>query len=192
MKKVYIIRHCEAQGQSGEALLTEEGRKQALELANHFSGMKIDRILSSPFERAFQSIKPLAEQLNLTVEMNQQLTERVLSTENLSDWLPKLRATFDDMDLRYAGGESSREAMKRIGEVLQGVWESEAENTIIVTHGNLMSLLLKHINEEFGFGEWKKLSNPDVFLLTNDRDNVAFERVWSRGKQKKGSGSGRG
>lgn len=178
MKKIYVMRHCEAEGQLAEAQLTVKGRKQALNLADHFFSEKIDRMISSPYERAIQSIKPLTERLSLPVEISEQLKERVLSTEDLFDWLPKLRATFDDMDLKYAGGESSREAMLRIVEVLQEVWQSEVENTIIVTHGNLMALLLNYVNEEFGFDDWKKLSNPDVYLLTNDRGNVIFERVW--------------
>ncbi|MFC4803108.1 MULTISPECIES: histidine phosphatase family protein [Neobacillus] len=32
-KKVYVIRHCEAEGQLKGAQLTEKGRKQAKELA---------------------------------------------------------------------------------------------------------------------------------------------------------------
>ena len=51
--------------------------------------------------------------------MDRQLTERVLSTKNISDWLEKLKTTFEDIELKFEGGESSQEAMKRIVEVVE-------------------------------------------------------------------------
>ncbi|WP_349632710.1 histidine phosphatase family protein [Neobacillus sp. WH10] len=94
MKKIFIIRHCEAEGQPSESQLTDKGFKQAIDVSDFFSEIKIDRIISSPYKRAIQSIQPLAKRLNVEIEINRQLTERVLSTKNLSDWLEKLRTTF--------------------------------------------------------------------------------------------------
>lgn len=51
-KKIYIVRHCEAQGQPSESQLTEKGFNQAKYLSEFFSNIKIDRIISSPFLRA--------------------------------------------------------------------------------------------------------------------------------------------
>lgn len=180
MKKIYIIRHCEAVGQSSEAQLTDKGFKQAFDVSEFFSEIKIDRIISSPFKRAIQSLQPLAMQLNLEIEIDKQLTERVLSTENLSDWLEKLRTTFDDIELKFEGGESSQAAMNRIVEVVEEVFNGVTNNTIIVTHGNLMSLLFKYFNKDFGFEDWQNLSNPDVFLLTNENNKVIYERLWKK------------
>lgn len=96
----------------------------------------------------------------------------------MPDWLDKLQATYIDFELAYPGGESSKEAMKRI---IRAVEDAAAgfENTLIVTHGNIMSLLLHYYDKRFGFAEWKKLSNPDVFLLKSGH----VERLWERGNQ---------
>ena len=152
-----MIRHCEADGQPAEAQLTERGLKQALDLSEFFSEIKIDSIISSPYKRAIQSIQPLAKRLNVEIEIDSKLRERVLSTKSYSDWLDKLRTTFDDVQLKFEGGESSQEAMKRIVEVVQEVFSGVNKNTIIVTHGNIMSLLLKYYNKDFGFDDWKNL-----------------------------------
>ncbi|MBW8347990.1 phosphoglycerate mutase family protein [Bacillus sp. IITD106] len=178
MKKIYVIRHCEAEGQLPEAQLTDKGLNQALELCEFFSTIKIDRIIASPYKRAIESIQPLAERLKVEIEIDSKLTERVLSTQNLTDWFEKLRLTFDDIELKFEGGESSLDAMKRIVEVVENIFNSNYKNTIIVTHGNLMSLLLKHFNKDFGFDDWKNLSNPDVYLLKNENNQVTFERIW--------------
>lgn len=178
-KKIYVIRHCEAEGQPSESSLTKRGYKQAIELAKFFSNIKIDRIITSPFVRAIQSIEPLVENTKIEVEIESRLSERILSVKDLPDWLEKLKATFSNMDLKFEGGESSKEATCRIVSVIHEVLNSENKNTIIVTHGNLMSLLLNYINQEFGFEQWKNLSNPDVFLLHFINNKISFERVWS-------------
>lgn len=178
MKKIYVIRHCEAEGQPPEAPLTEKGCNQALNLSSNFSQKNIERIISSPFKRAIDTIQPFAEAFKIKVETNDKLTERVLSSKNLSDWPEKLSNTFDDMELKYEGGESSQEAMERIVEVVEEVFESEYNNTIIVTHGNLMALLLRYYNNKFGFEDWKNLSNPDVYVLVSENNNVSYKRLW--------------
>ncbi|MED3562038.1 histidine phosphatase family protein [Bacillus xiapuensis] len=178
MKKIYVIRHCEAEGQSPEAQLTDRGNEQALDLSEFFSNIKIDRIISSPYKRALDSIKPLAKKSNVEVEIDRKLTERILSTKNFSDWFEKLRNTFDDIALKFEGGESSREAMERIVEVVEEAFSRNNNNTVIVTHGNLMSLLLMYFNKDFGYDNWKNLSNPDVFLLINENNKVTLQRIW--------------
>lgn len=177
-KKIYIVRHCEAQGQPTESQLTDKGYKQAIYLSEFFSNPKIDRIISSPFLRAIQSVEPISEETNIKIEIDERLSERTLSTTNLPDWLEKLKATFDDLELKFEGGESSKEAMNRIVNVVDEVFKSETENTIIVTHGNLMSLLLKNYDNSFDFDCWKNLSNPDVFLLSYTNNEVNMERLW--------------
>ncbi|WHY99296.1 histidine phosphatase family protein [Peribacillus simplex] len=178
LKKIYIVRHCEAQGQPSESQLTEKGSKQAKYLVDFFSDAKIDRIISSPFLRAIQSVEPLSEKTNIKIEIDERLSERTLSETDLHDWYEKLKATFNDMELKFEGGESSQEAMNRIVSVVDEVFKSETENTIIVTHGNLMSLLLKNYNNNFDFECWKNLSNPDVFQLTSTKNDVNMERIW--------------
>lgn len=179
LQKVYVIRHCEAEGQPPEAQLTEKGLLQATELVDFFSTITINRIISSPYKRAIDTIQPFATKFNLDVETDKRLEERVLSKENLSDWLEKLSTTFDNLDLKFEGGESSREAMNRIVEVINEVFSNNVQNTIIVSHGNLISLLLKYFNDDFGFDNWRSLSNADIYLLSNEGNIVTFERLWN-------------
>jgi 2,3-bisphosphoglycerate-dependent phosphoglycerate mutase len=179
-KKIYIIRHCEAIGQPSESPLTEKGFNQALELSEFFSGIKVDKIVTSPYLRAVQTIEPLAKKLNIEIERDSRLTERVLSQGNLPDWMEKLHATFADLELKYDGGESSREAMNRIVEVVEEIKNSNAESAVVVTHGNIMSLLLKYYNKNIGFELWQGLSNPDVYRLQSVHNVFHVERIWEK------------
>lgn len=176
MKNIYIIRHCTAKGQSPNAQLTNEGLIQAEKLAHVFSEIAIDRIISSPYKRAKQSIEPLAEQLKINIELDERLKERILSKQNLSNWQEKLKASFLDFDLKLIGGESSREAQARVISIIEEVFNSNYDHTILVTHGNLLALLLNYYNNNFGFDEWLSLSNPAVYILKKTDNQITYDR----------------
>lgn len=46
VRTIYIVRHCQAEGQAREAKLTESGRRQAERLAHFFLDKNIDYIVS--------------------------------------------------------------------------------------------------------------------------------------------------
>lgn len=178
MKRLYIVRHCSAAGQSPDAPLTSAGREQAQHLSDFMKGKEIDSIISSSYDRAIKSIEPLAERLNLQVHVDPRLAERVLSSESLEDWLDCLQQTFTDFDLAYNGGETSRQAMNRAIAVVDAVLSGDQDSVVVVTHGNLMTLLLRHFDERFGFEEWTSLTNPDVYLVNVSGSQSSVERVW--------------
>ena len=178
IKRIYLVRHCEAEGQSIQSPLTLDGMKQSEHLCDFFSNISIQKIISSPFLRAVQTIKPLSKKLDIEIEVDKRLSERTLSSKNLPDWFDKLKATFEDMDLAFEGGESSSDATQRIVNVLDSVLNENTNNIIIVTHGNILSLLIKKFDEHFGFEQWRNLSNPDVYLLTVSKEHHQIERLW--------------
>lgn len=181
-KLIYIIRHCKASGQEPSAELTEEGWTQAERLANRLAHEGIQRIVSSPFTRAIQSIEPLARRLDVEIETDSRLIERTLSNAALPDWLTCLQATFNDLDVCYAGGESSRAATARAVAAVEDILARESQITALVSHGNLSTLLLKYFDDRFGFEEWKKMSNPDVFCVEIGDAETRVERIWQEDK----------
>lgn len=177
MKRIYIIRHCKAEGQDENANLTSEGYNQSYMLRDFFVDQKIDKIISSHFVRAVQTIEPLGEYKGIDILKDSRLSERILSTENYSDWLDKLKMTFQERDLTFVGGESSNEALLRINNVFEEVINSPEENVILVTHGAIMSLLLNSIDDNFGFEQWQSLTNPDIYLIEVLEGKKTFKRI---------------
>ena len=88
MKKIIVIRHCSATGQERDAELTTDG-KQANTLATFLleNQLQIDHIISSPFVRAIDSIRPYALQANLSIQEDERLAERILSDVSMDDWM---------------------------------------------------------------------------------------------------------
>lgn len=180
--RIYLVRHCAALGQEPDAELTDEGRAQAERLADFLSGRPVDAIVSSPFRRAVATIRPLAERLGLEIRVDDRLRERVLSAEPVADWMERLEASFHDLDLRLPGGESSREAMARGVSVIEELIGRPHRAVVVVTHGNLMSLILKRYDASVGFEGWRRLGNPDVYELVASRAGVeAVARLASDG-----------
>lgn len=179
MRAVYLVRHCEAEGQRPDAPLTGEGVRQSEKLAEFLSDAGISRIISSPFMRARDSVLPLSKRLGVEIEEDARLSERVLCAAPTLDWKERLRETFSDPDLRFEGGESSREATKRGVAVVEEASTDGVLPAVVVTHGNLMALILRHFDDRFGFEEWKTLSNPDVFRITTSTETARISGIWT-------------
>lgn len=175
-KVIYIVRHCSAEGQSPHADLTAEGIVQAEKLAAFFDEVEVDRIVTSPFVRARMTAEPLAERKGLYFEEDSRLAERTLSSYDFEDWLLKLEDSFLDVHLKYEGGESSHEAMERVCNVVEEL--PDGSKTVLVTHGNLMTLLLRCYDEHVGFAEWQALTNPDVYRVHVTEVGANVERIW--------------
>ncbi|SDG68587.1 2,3-bisphosphoglycerate-dependent phosphoglycerate mutase [Planococcus glaciei] len=177
-KTIYLVRHCSATGQEPGALLTDAGEEQARQLAEFFQDKGITHIISSPFTRAIRSIEPVADNLGLGIEIEDRLAERVLSTANLPDWMERLKESFQDLDMKLSGGESGMEATERGMAALA----SAADRTILVTHGNLLGLMLKNIDESYGYEEWKNFSNPDIYQVEIEGTAFQANRIWEQQK----------
>lgn len=181
MKRIILIRHCHAEGQHEDSPLTRNGVNQAERVAlflenNHF---KVDRIVTSPFLRAIETIKPFAEKHHIPIEIDASLQERLLSDEPIDDWLEVLEQSFIDRDFRLPGGESSNDALQRARRTLDSVLnDTKSSTTVIVTHGNMLAILLKEFQADIGFKQWKEFTNPDIYLVEKREKQFIVQRIW--------------
>ncbi|WP_407272793.1 histidine phosphatase family protein [Radiobacillus sp. PE A8.2] len=181
MKRLVMIRHCNAEGQHKDSPLTKDGVTQAQQLAKYIDehALSINRIISSPYLRAIESIKPYAEKNDITIEIDHRLQERMLSELPIDDWLEVLEESFDNLDFRLPGGESSNDAFERANEVVQeAISDTNNETIAIVTHGNLLAIMLKQFGDDVGFKDWMQLSNPDLFVIEIAGENCTVNHLW--------------
>jgi 8-oxo-dGTP diphosphatase len=79
--KHYVVRHAHAgerrnwKGPDEERPLSPKGRRQAQRLAELLADKRVKKIWSSPFLRCCQTVEPLAERLELPVEVAPELAE---------------------------------------------------------------------------------------------------------------------
>ncbi|MCA0173396.1 histidine phosphatase family protein [Bacillus sp. RAR_GA_16] len=171
-KKIYLVRHCQATGQEPAASLTREGRNQSIQLAQTLKSIPFDQLYSSPYRRAVQSIEPLALQLDKSITLDERLEERKLSGKMIENWLEELEKTFNDHSYSISGGESSQEAAYRGIASINDALHNTKEHGLLMTHGNLLTLILHHFDSSFDFNTWKALRNPEIYCLTFQRDEI--------------------
>lgn len=77
----YLVRHAKAGDRAkwteDDRLrpLSKAGRRQAEALVRSFNGLRVDRILSSPYVRCEQTVRPLALDRGLRIEPAEELAE---------------------------------------------------------------------------------------------------------------------
>lgn len=68
--------------------------------------------------------------------------------------------------------------MARGREAVNAILRRPVRVVVVVTHGNLMILILQSFQPQFGFQVWEHLSNPDVYCLEVEAERVRVTRTW--------------
>jgi 2,3-bisphosphoglycerate-dependent phosphoglycerate mutase len=183
MARVLLIRHCESTGQGTDSPLTDKGRQQAEMLAVWLQRYEVDRIVVSQYQRTLDTILPFAKAGGLEIEVDERTGERRLRDgrfANDEEWLAGVRASIEDPELRFEGGETGRETLARGWAALRELLGAPNAMTAVVCHGQMSTHLLRNVDPSFGFERWRAMTNPDVFLIeaASEVGALRFERVW--------------
>lgn len=179
--RILILRHAESVFSSDDRGrgLSLDGEKAAAALVEFFKGrFQADQIYSSPYRRAMDTVKPVAEAWNLEIIQDERLRERKVADTPVEDFASFVANQWLDHRFSLPGGESLDEAAKRGTEFLR---ESEAGNrgkTILLsTHGTWMGAVMHAFDPEFDFSDWQSLQMPDCWEM------VFYQGVWVETKR---------
>ena len=163
--------------------LSDAGHQQSQRVADLLEGEDVAAIVSSPYSRAIQTVRPLAKRLGMAIQIDPELRERHLSSGPLDDFKASLEATWRDFDLVYPGGESSAAAQARVGRAIgQIAARGDSRNVVIATHGNALALFLRTLDSRVDFAFWSRMSIPDVYAVATHPENAwSYLRVWPEG-----------
>ncbi len=182
MNHFFICRHCKSvmDGVDSERELDEDGILQSKSLSNKIKKL-IDEntiIYSSPFKRAVESLMPLKKEFpSIQINETEYLKEiRIGKSEDLS----KHQIIFEmwkNENFKIDNGESQMECFDKMKPFLDKVFsefKDKKKNIILVTHGNLIGIIIKHyFGLSFNFDMWKAISMPDLYKLEFDVNNMA-------------------
>ena len=154
MKNIITVQHAQSvhhtNGMVGSWTdwdLTEFGKNQADNIGKNLKEELADKkviMYSSDLKRAKQTADEIAKYLGVEPILRQELRERNLgkccgkSVQWLRENIECDEVTVDDR--LFSDGESRRDAWNRLKPFYDEVMESDAENIIIVSHGDLLSL----------------------------------------------------
>ncbi|PDY33346.1 histidine phosphatase family protein [Bacillus wiedmannii] len=181
-KKIFIIRHGEAEGNDYGCPLKPEGRKKVEDMVVSLlqkEDMKESQIISSRYLRAIQTAHIFSQHLNLDFCTDSRLNE--INVVNIQEnFKEEIRKRFECVDLKFEGegGESIHQVMERTHQVMRDIInENNKKNYILVTHRITTILLLHYFVKHFGFEQAWALTSPDAYLITISDGNFKVNHI---------------
>ncbi|HHT7139875.1 histidine phosphatase family protein [Bacillus cereus] len=183
MTIIYFVRHAHSTytKEEQERPLSEKGHLDAENVTHLLKDKHIDVVISSPYKRAIQTVQGIANTYHVSIEIEEDLRERLLSSEPVADFNDAIENVWEDWSFAYEGGESNDVAQRRAVICMQNILKKyEDKNIVIGTHGNIMVLLMNYFDSKYDFQFWKTLHMPDVYKLTFDNNRfISAERIQS-------------
>lgn len=187
---IYFIRHGIApfsieHERSGGTSLSEQGKLDAMRVAELLSNEDIDVIVSSSYFRALETVSPLAEQLKKEIIPYIELIERPIASLNYAvseeELLIGIEQSFVDIDFCLPEGETTRQAQERAIPLIKKLLSDfKGKKIAIGTHGNIMTIILNYFNSNYGFEFWKQTTKPDIYRLEFEEQELNLvERLWN-------------
>lgn len=156
LKRIYFIRHGETEdnasgrSQVPDAPLSDDGRKQARYVAERFSRIPIDAIISSPYLRTKETAEAIAERLGKPVRFDEVFRELRRPTEIVgahfdSPDYHRVIAAIEKIELepqaRYSDEETLFELEARARQALGFLVQQPETDIILVTHGVFLKMM---------------------------------------------------
>lgn len=182
---LYLVRHahsayCPDEGRP----LSAAGRRDALKVADILSprlrGSNV-HLVSSDYRRAWETVEPLAQALQVPILQDLRLRERSLGPAGVPNFDEAVRQSWADPEWTPTGGESYREAETRVRAAIADALAAAGPRPVVVaTHGQVMTLLMTAYLPEAGYAWWKALSMPDIYEVIGDAGAAAVvvRRLW--------------
>ncbi len=161
MTQIYLIRHAEPNFRNhsdAERELTPKGLEDRRLVTDFLMDKGIDAVLSSPYRRAVDTVRPFAEAARLPIEHVADFRERRVDSVWIDDFDDFCRRQWADMEYRLSDGESLREVQERNVAALQRVLDAyEGRRIAIGGHGTAISVLLNHFDPAFGYDAFERI-----------------------------------
>ena len=150
MTTVYLIRHAESDRSFRKGSirpLTEKGREDAEKLVGVFRDIEIDRIYSSPYKRALDTVSPLADSRGLGITTVDDFRERRSDTAQTMAMEELIARQWKDYSFTLSDGECYGDVQRRNLRSLRCVVaENEGCTLVIGTHGVAMCTILHYFS----------------------------------------------
>ncbi len=159
-KIVYFVRHGESSGnisdtfQGTESVLTEQGKRQAVLIADRVANIEFETLLSSPLPRATQTAEAIAAATGKSIEYSDLLVERVkpislIGKSKSDEGVPGLSELYERSlytpGLRAEDAENYDDLLVRADKVLEFLQERAEKSLVVVSHGYFLRFILARI-----------------------------------------------
>jgi len=149
--------------------LGSEGELQARRLARRLRAFVPLRLVASPEPKAWRTGELVAAELGLAVsevEGVRELDRPVSPLLSQADHERANEGIFADLDRRFPGAESARNALDRFSAAVRAeLVQTRAQTLVVITHGLVISLFVGAHNDIDAFELWRTLACPAFVVL---------------------------
>ncbi len=153
MTQIYFVRHAEPNYRNHDEVLRElsERGEQDRHLVTEFLLDKgIDAILSSPYVRAVETVRPFADAVRKPITHVADFRERRVADGWIDDFDSFCRQQWEDRSFRLPGGECLNEVQERnIAALTRVLHEYEGQRVVIGGHGTSIATVLAWYDPAF-------------------------------------------
>jgi broad specificity phosphatase PhoE len=160
MKKLYLVRHAESEGNIGmiqqgpSTPLSEQGNQQTALIAERCKTIDIDCILSSPQTRAKTTAEAISRAIGKDIEYSDLLIERKKPTaiigidRNSAEFTAVedlIHDNFHNLDWKHSDEENFLDLKSRAAQLLAHANSLSEENILMVSHGVFMVMVIAYV-----------------------------------------------
>lgn len=183
-KTLYLVRHAQSRPTVGvpdaEWPLSERGRAQAARLADLLDGLGIEEVHTSPYRRCRETIAPFIAASGVPLHAHDDLRERLIARGVIEVFEAVWRRSWEDFDYALPGCETSRAAQRRIVDAVAAICARSAARTLAISsHGNVLSLLVHHLDPRFHLERASAMRNPDLLRLAYDGGALRWDEAFA-------------
>lgn len=156
MKKIYLVRHAESEGNIGKVQqgpstpLSAQGNEQTAFIAERFRTIAIDCIISSPQTRAKTTAEAISNVIGKDIEYLDLLIERKKPTAIIgmdrnspvfNEVENSIRDNFHNLDWKHSDEENFLDLKTRAVQLFEHANSLSEENILMVSHGVFMAMI---------------------------------------------------
>lgn len=169
MTTVWLVRHAEPDLTCHDDRtrgLTIRGQRDCRRVTDFFATRQVDAVLTSPFRRAADTVRGVAQAKALPLVEVEDLRERKVADGWIGDFDGFAGRQWADFDFRLPGGECLREVQARCVRALEAALAEHPGQTLVVgCHGTAMSVIINRYDAAFGWEDFRRISRRMPWLV---------------------------
>ena len=170
---IYFIRHAESDHDIKEDRvrpLTKNGELKSIEIVELFKNENIDKIYSSPYKRAKDTIIHISKYYKKDIVEIEDFKERKITDRWIEDFNKYSKMQWEDFNYKIEGGESLKEVQDRN---IISLKENNGKNIIIGTHGTALSTIINYF-DKFDYKDFERIKEKLPWIVKMEFDGEDY------------------
>jgi 2,3-bisphosphoglycerate-dependent phosphoglycerate mutase len=161
MTNLYFVRHAEPNYENHDDRhreLTEKGMRDREAVTEYLMDKEIHAVLSSPYQRAVDTVKHFADARGMEIELVEDFRERKVDSVWIEDFNAFAKMQWADFSYKMTDGECLREVQERnIAALMEAARRYEGKNVIVGSHGTAIGTIIHFFDPSFGYEDFRRI-----------------------------------